>query len=73
VKLDEKHFDSCLSSAKYKAQIEGDLQEGIRAGVTGTPGFFINGIFLRGAKAQAPFEGIIETELSAPQGKQAAH
>ncbi len=73
LKLDEKQFDSCLSSAKYKAQIEEDLQEGMRAGVTGTPGFFINGIFLRGAKAQAAFERIIQTELSAPEGKQAAH
>jgi protein-disulfide isomerase/Flp pilus assembly protein TadD len=73
LKLDEKQFDSCLSSSKYKAQIEQDLQEGMRAGVHGTPGFFINGIFLRGAQAQAVFERIIETELSVPQSKQAAH
>jgi protein-disulfide isomerase/tetratricopeptide (TPR) repeat protein len=73
LKLDEKKFDSCLSSAKYKAKIEEDLQEGIRAGVNGTPGFFINGIFLMGAKAQAAFERLIETELSAPEGRQAAH
>jgi len=71
--LDEKQFSSCLSSGKYSAKIQEDLEEGVRAGVTGTPAFFINGIFLRGAKVQATFETIIETELSAPQGKQAAH
>ena len=73
MKLDEKQFDSCLSSAKYKVQIEEDLQEGTRAGVTGTPAFFINGIFLRGAKAQATFERVIQTGLSAPESKQPAH
>ncbi len=72
LKLDEKQFDSCLSNGKYKAQVEQDLQEGMRAGVTGTPGFFINGVLLSGAQPQAAFEGIIQAELSAPKGKRAA-
>jgi protein-disulfide isomerase/Tfp pilus assembly protein PilF len=73
LKLDEKQFDSCLSSAKYKTQIEQDRQDGIRAGVNGTPGFFINGILLSGAQPEAAFERIIETELSAFEDKRAAH
>src|SRR2546425_169881 len=73
LKLDEEQFDSCLSSAKYKAQIEQDLQEGMRAGVKGTPGFFINGVLLSGAQPQAAFERIIETELSSPQGNPSPH
>src|SRR5216683_4856376 len=43
LKLDDKQFDSCLAGGKYKAQIEQDLQLGLRAGLTGTPGFFMNG------------------------------
>src|ERR1700747_1107325 len=45
-KLDDKQFESCLTSEKYKAQIDKDLDEGRKAGVTGTPAFFINGIEL---------------------------
>ena len=31
---------------------------------TGTPGFFINGVFLNGARPQSEFEEIIDTELA---------
>jgi len=61
--LDTKQFDSCLSSGKYKSQIDRDFQDGIRAGVFGTPGFFINGVFLAGAQPASAFEKIIEEEL----------
>jgi len=66
LKLDEKQFDSCLSSGKFKAQIEEDLQQGLRAGVNGTPGFFINGISLSGAQPQAIFDRFIQIELAIP-------
>ncbi|MEK7404822.1 MAG: thioredoxin domain-containing protein [Acidobacteriota bacterium] len=61
--LDEKSFQSCLASGKYKPKVEADLQEGSKAGVAGTPGFFINGVFLSGAQPQAEFEKIIDTQL----------
>ena len=72
LRLDEKQFDSCLSSGKYKARIEEDLQEGIRAGVAGTPGFFINGSFLSGIQAEAAFDGMIQAEMGVPEEKRAA-
>jgi protein-disulfide isomerase len=65
VKVDEKQFDSCLSSGKYKAQIEQELQLGLRAGLTGTPGFFINGNMLSGNLPQEAFEKAIDAELAA--------
>jgi protein-disulfide isomerase len=65
LKLDEKQFDSCLTTEKYKPQIQQDSQDGMRAGVSGTPGFFINGIFLSGAQAEATFEKTIQEQLSA--------
>jgi protein-disulfide isomerase len=63
--LDEKQFDSCLSSEKYKPQIQQDSQEGMRNGVSGTPGFFINGIFMSGAQPEIAFEKSIQEQLSA--------
>src|SRR5438094_1077451 len=69
LKLDEKQFDSCLSSGKHKAQIEQDLQLGLRAGLTGTPGFFINGSMLSGNLPQEAFEKTIEAELAASKGQ----
>jgi protein-disulfide isomerase len=64
--LDDKQFDACLSTEKYKAQIQQDSQDGLRAGVSGTPGFFVNGIFLSGAQPEAAFEKLIEEQLASP-------
>jgi protein-disulfide isomerase len=62
--LDENSFQSCLKSGKFKAQIEHDVQEGTKAGVVGTPAFFIDGISLNGVQPEAAFEKIINTELA---------
>jgi protein-disulfide isomerase len=61
--LDEKQFETCLTSEKYKAQIQQDSQEGSRFGINGTPAFFINGVFLNGAQPEAVFEKTIKDEL----------
>ncbi len=63
--LDGKQFQVCLDSGRYQSSIAQDLQEGARAGVTGTPGFFVNGIFVSGAQPPSVFEKIIESELAA--------
>lgn len=64
LKLDEKHFDSCLGGGKYKAEVERDVKEGTQAGVSGTPGFFINGVLLSGAQAPEAFARVIDEELA---------
>ncbi|PYU11492.1 MAG: hypothetical protein DMG37_16575 [Acidobacteria bacterium] len=61
--LDKRRFESCLNSGKYKPQVNQDLQDGIRAGVTGTPSFFINGVYLSGSQPLTTFEKIIDEEL----------
>ncbi len=71
LKLDEKQFDSCLSGGKFRPQVEQDLQDGIRAGVMGTPGIFINGILLSGALAESAFERVIDSELASLAQKHA--
>jgi protein-disulfide isomerase len=63
LKLDDKQFESCLTTEKYKADIDKDELEGRNAGVNGTPGFFINGVFVNGAKPESEFTGIIDDEL----------
>ncbi len=64
LKLDDKQFESCLTSEKYKADIEKDEQAGRKAGVNGTPGFFINGLEISGAKPKDEFERVIDDELA---------
>jgi protein-disulfide isomerase len=63
--MDEASFRSCLKSGKYKAVIQQDVEKATKAGVTGTPAFFINGRFLNGAQPTAEFEKIINAELAA--------
>jgi len=65
LKLDEQQFESCLSGEKFKGQIQQDSQDGMRAGVSGTPGFFINGIFMSGSQPESAFENLVQEQLSA--------
>jgi protein-disulfide isomerase len=65
--LDLAAFDGCLASGKHRAAIEKDIEEGTRAGVTGTPSFFINGRMLSGAQPLEKFVQLIEEELARTQ------
>ena len=62
--MDEKSFRSCLDSGKFKSKIQADVDQGIKVGVAGTPGFFVNGVFLSGAQPLAEFEKIIDNQLA---------
>jgi len=64
LKLDDKQFGSCVTSEKYKADIDMDTEAGRKAGVNGTPGFFINGVFLNGAQPKDAFTRVIDDELA---------
>ena len=64
LKLDDNQFGACLTSGKYKAEIDKDLEEGRKAGVSGTPGFFINGIVLSGSQPEDAFARVIDEELA---------
>jgi protein-disulfide isomerase len=71
LKLDEKQFDTCLSSEHFRPQIDQDMQLGARGGVVATPGFFVNGTFLSGAQPASAFEKIIDADLAASSQKNA--
>jgi protein-disulfide isomerase len=64
LRLDKSRFDQCLDSKKYAEDILNNMQEGVNAGVTGTPAFFINGQIVRGAQPFRVFQQIIEAELA---------
>lgn len=61
---DARAFDDCLDSRIYQEEVTKDRDDGIAAGVTGTPGFFVNGRPVIGAVPFSVFEQVIESELS---------
>ncbi|RUA17852.1 MAG: hypothetical protein DSY55_01335 [Clostridia bacterium] len=65
--LDEKAFETCVSSDRYKDKLMADQKEGVNAGVSGTPAFFINDQFLNGAQPLDVFKQIIDKILASGQ------
>jgi protein-disulfide isomerase len=62
--LDLERYKQDVASERVARRIAADTQEAERVGNRGTPGFFINGRFLRGAKPFESFKAIIDEELS---------
>jgi protein-disulfide isomerase len=69
VGLNMTAFDQCVTSGKYRAAVQKDLNEGAQLGLTGTPTFFINGREFSGAQPVEAFAAIIDEELAQGQGK----
>jgi len=61
--LDVERFKKDFLSTEVKKSVDADSREAARLGVTGTPGFFINGRFLSGAKPYAEFKVLIDEVL----------
>lgn len=66
-------FNFCMESGKNAAEVQKDIQDGARAGVTSTPSFFlgltgeggrIQGTLIKGAKPFEVFRQMIEAKLS---------
>jgi protein-disulfide isomerase len=66
--LDSTTFDDCLDSDKYASEVQKDLQDGQSYGVTGTPGFFINGVQIKGAQPFSAFQQVIDAALAEAEG-----
>jgi protein-disulfide isomerase len=58
--LDVAKFNLCFSSKKYADEIQRDYNDGLAAGVTGTPTFFINGRRIPGAIPSDIFVKVIQ-------------
>ncbi len=61
--LNQQRFDDCLDNGNHAATVKNGLASGSQKGVTGTPGFFVNGISLSGAQPFEAFSAIIDSEL----------
>ncbi len=57
-------FKAALDANRYEAALTADVNEAQRAGVNGTPTFFINGRRLVGAQPVDAFKAIIDDELA---------
>ena len=64
VGLNSAAFDQCLTSGKYRAAVQKDLNDGAQLGLTGTPTFFINGREMSGAQSLEAFAAAIDEELA---------
>lgn len=49
--LDVERFSADLGKAEFRKQIEADMALGKKLGVRGTPGFFMNGVYVYGARS----------------------
>jgi protein-disulfide isomerase len=63
VGLQAEPFEQCLSSGKHAQKVKKDMEDGRRAGVSGTPAFFINGRMISGAQPFEEFRRLIDAEL----------
>jgi len=61
--LDVNKFSSCVSTRKYQSVVDKGMQEGLSAGVNGTPSNFINGIPVSGAVPFQDLKQVIDSQL----------
>jgi protein-disulfide isomerase len=63
IQLDMDSFNQCLSSHKYKNEVEADFSYAAGLGVQSTPTFFVNGLAVIGAQPYQVFSSLVEQEL----------
>ena len=68
--LDMAAFNACLDGNKYASAIRADIAEGVKAGVNGTPAFFVNGRFYSGSRPYDEIQRVVEDELQGAAAKQ---
>lgn len=64
LKLNAAKFNSCLDEGKYAEKIQAQMAAAQAAGVSGTPGTFVNGQLVKGAYPYETFKQIIDQELA---------
>jgi protein-disulfide isomerase len=63
LRLDMRRFEQDLRDPETIQRLQRDLAEADRLGLSGTPAFFINGRYVRGAAPIATFAKLIDEEL----------
>jgi predicted DsbA family dithiol-disulfide isomerase len=59
VGLDTDKFNRCLVTKKYSREVQADFEAGVRAGLRGTPTFFLNEHRAEGALPADKFEALL--------------
>lgn len=67
--LDVNRFDACLAQGVHQKEVQADYEDGVAAGVYGTPTFFFNGVEIPGAIPPDTFRQLIERFLASAQKK----
>jgi len=62
--IDQTKFNTCYNDPAQIAEVEKDLADGAKAGVSGTPSFFINGKLIVGAQPYSVLKTEIENALN---------
>jgi protein-disulfide isomerase len=62
--LDAERYQKDVASPDVRKRVTDDLAEAEKLGVSGTPGFFVNGRFLSGAQPFESFKRLIDEELA---------
>jgi protein-disulfide isomerase len=63
-KVDMAKFNDCFDNKKTAAEVKAQMAEGSSVGISGTPGFIINGRLVSGAQPFENFKNIIDDELA---------
>lgn len=60
--LNLKTFNSCMESGKFKAKVQADIDDGVKAGVRGTPSSFIlkDGVVLEAIPGALPPDNVMQ-------------
>ncbi len=61
--LDMAKFKAALDSNKHKAKVDADMAVAQKAGITGTPGFTVNGYWISGAQPFGKFKKLIKLAM----------
>ncbi len=59
--LDLVKYDACTDGQRYAGRIQASLEEGERAGVQGTPSFFVNGKRFEGHATSDAFQALVDS------------
>jgi len=61
--LNVAKFTKDMKSTKYDKQIQDDIDFAMKNGASGTPAFYVNGVYLKGAKPLQAFQEVIDKIL----------
>ncbi|HVN54811.1 MAG TPA: thioredoxin domain-containing protein [Anaerolineaceae bacterium] len=62
--LDQARFNDCVSTRKYKDEVQADYDYAANLGIRSTPTFFVNGLAVVGAQSFEFFKSVIDQELA---------